>query len=206
MFGHRLYAGITSAHFMAETVPLMDPEHRHHAVLRSDRREPAGVRRRAATGQQRTVFVKQLRNVVTFAQQPDRADGGSGRDTRDFVDDVATLEALAADLADLDDRELRSLILLARDHVVHGWVLASASIMVCAAYGVILRVLSGRDITALGGHRPRQRAVARRDAPAGRRRQGGRGVQRCSARRSRTSRRSASGHRHSTPCWSASWN
>ena len=51
----------------------------------------------------------------------------------------------------LDDARLRSLILSARDHVVHGWVLSSASIVVCAAYNVLLRVVCGRDLSPAPG-------------------------------------------------------
>jgi nucleoside-diphosphate-sugar epimerase/phosphohistidine swiveling domain-containing protein len=150
VFGHRLYAAITSAHFMAETVPLIDP----NLVItqffgRTVENLPVFGAERPA--QESTGFVKQVRNVVTFGANLVGLSAGAGGDTRDFVDDVDALEALAADPAALDDAQLRSLILLARDHVVHGWVLASASIMVCAAYGVILRVLSGRDITPAAG-------------------------------------------------------
>jgi nucleoside-diphosphate-sugar epimerase/phosphohistidine swiveling domain-containing protein len=150
VFGHRLYAAITSAHFMAETVPLIDPS----LVItqffgRTVENLPVFGTERPA--QERTGFVKQLRNVGTFGANLVGLSAGATGDTRDFVDDVDALEALAADPAALDDARLRSLILLARDHVVHGWVLASASIMVCAAYGVILRVMSGRDITPAAG-------------------------------------------------------
>lgn len=44
-----------------------------------------------------------------------------------------------------------SLILLARDHVVHGWVLASGSFMLCAAFNVLLRGLCGRDTAPAAG-------------------------------------------------------
>lgn len=150
VFGHRLYAAITSAHFMAETVPLIDP----NIVItqffgRTVENLPVFGDERPA--QERTGVVKQARNVITFGANLIGLSAGAGGDTRDFVDDVDALESLAADPATLDDARLRSLILLARDHVVHGWVLASASIMVCAAYGVILRILAGRDITPAAG-------------------------------------------------------
>jgi phosphohistidine swiveling domain-containing protein len=72
---------------------------------------------------------------------------GARHDTRDFVDDIDRLEELvAADLSSLSDARLQSLILLARDDVVHGWVLASGSFMAFAALSVVLRGLSGRDM------------------------------------------------------------
>jgi phosphohistidine swiveling domain-containing protein len=72
---------------------------------------------------------------------------GSGRDTRDYIADIARLERLTnGDLTGLDEQRLLSLILLARDHVVHGWVLASGSFMLSAAFSLILRGLGGRQI------------------------------------------------------------
>jgi phosphohistidine swiveling domain-containing protein len=72
---------------------------------------------------------------------------GAGRDTNDFIDDIDRLEALAVgDLSELSDGRLQSLILLARDHVIDGWVLASGSFMAFAALSVILRGLNGRDM------------------------------------------------------------
>jgi phosphohistidine swiveling domain-containing protein len=77
---------------------------------------------------------------------------GSPRDTRDFIADVDRLERLVGgDLTEADDRRLLSLILLARDHVVHGWVLASGSFMLCAAFNVLLRGLCGRDTAPPAG-------------------------------------------------------
>ncbi len=62
------------------------------------------------------------------------------------------MERLAGgDLTQLDDRRLLSMILLARDHVVHGWVLASGSFMLCAAFNVLLRGLCGRDTAPPAG-------------------------------------------------------
>ena len=51
------------------------------------------------------------------------------------------------DLSQLTDERLQSLILLARDHVIEGWVLASGSFMAFAALSVVLRGLNGRDMT-----------------------------------------------------------
>jgi phosphohistidine swiveling domain-containing protein len=73
---------------------------------------------------------------------------GAPLDTRDYVDDVDRLEKLAVeDLSQLTDERLHSLILLARDHVIVGWVLASGSFMAIAALNVVLRGLNGRDTT-----------------------------------------------------------
>jgi phosphohistidine swiveling domain-containing protein len=150
VFGHRLYAGITSGYFMALTVPLVKPD----MIL-------SGFFGRTAEGldlfgpEQPPVeprgLRKQLRAVATFTNNLLVLSAGSHRDSRDFVADVARLEAQAANAEDMDDDRLRTVIVAARDHVVHGWVLASASILVCTAYGVILRLLCGRDVMPAAG-------------------------------------------------------
>jgi phosphohistidine swiveling domain-containing protein len=150
VFGHRLYAGITSGHFMAQTVPLVDPE----LIL-------SGFFGRTAEGLELfgaerppvepRGIAEQLRAVATFANNLLVLSAGSFRDTKDFVGDVATLESAAAGAAELDDAQLRTLMLRGRDDVVHGWVLASASILVSTAYGVILRLLSGRGVMPTTG-------------------------------------------------------
>ena len=150
VFGHRLYAGLTSGHFMAQTVPLVKPDMILSAFFG---RTAEGLE---LFGEQRPPVehrgvAKQLRGAATFANNLLVLSAGSFRDTRDFVADVQRLEAHAVDVAALDERRLRTLILLARDHVVHGWVLASASILVSHAYGVILRLLSGRDVMPTTG-------------------------------------------------------
>ncbi|OBI85516.1 sugar epimerase family protein [Mycobacterium sp. 1245805.9] len=156
VFAHRLYGAITSAHFMAETVPFAKP-----ATIVSNsgffgpsmaslpifgaerpRSETSRVRRQLRT----------VRNIGVFGVNLIGLSAGSADDTREFVADVDRLERLAGDdLTRLDDRRLLSLIALARDEVVHGWVLASASFMLCAAFNVLLRGICGRDTAAPAG-------------------------------------------------------
>ncbi|MDT5338067.1 MAG: hypothetical protein QOD90_3572 [Mycobacterium sp.] len=150
VFGHRLYAGITTGHFMAHTVPFIDPNlvlsgffgHTEDGLeLFGEHLPPVEPRS----------FARQLRGGLTFANCLIGLSAGSNRDTKDFVGDVARLETAADDPAGLDDRRLRELILLGRDHVVHGWVLSSASILLCAGYGVVMRLLCGRDVMPAAG-------------------------------------------------------
>jgi phosphohistidine swiveling domain-containing protein/nucleoside-diphosphate-sugar epimerase len=145
VFGHRLYAGMTSGYFMATTVPLVKPDMILSGFFgrTADGLELFGAERPPVEPQTVGRF---LRAVVTFANNLLVLSAGSKIDSRDFVADVARLEELATEPKELDDRELRTLILLGRDHAVHGWVLASASILVCTAYGVILRLLCGREV------------------------------------------------------------
>lgn len=155
VFAHRLYGAITSAHFMAETVPFAKPA---MIVSNSGFFGPSmaslpifgAERPRNETGRVRKQL-RTLRNIGVFGVNLVGLSAGSSRDTYGFVADVDRLERLADDVARLDDRRLLSLISLARDDVVHGWVLASASFMLCAAFNVLLRGLCGRDTAAPAG-------------------------------------------------------
>jgi nucleoside-diphosphate-sugar epimerase/phosphohistidine swiveling domain-containing protein len=156
VFAHRLYGAITAAHFMAETVPFVKPStvvsnsgffgpSMASLPIFSEERPPTdsvGARRHLRT----------VRNIGVFGVNQICLSAGAHRDTDDFVADVDRLEQLAGgDLAELDDRRLASLILLARDHVVHGWLLAAGSFMLFAASNVLLRGLCGRDIAPPAG-------------------------------------------------------
>lgn len=156
VFAHRLYGAITSAHFMAETVPFVKPP----TVVRNsgyfgpsmaslpvfgEERPPtetSGARRRLRT----------VRNIGVFGVNLVGLSAGSPRDTAEYLADVDRLERLVGDdVTRHDDRRLLSLILLARDDVVHGWVLSSVSFMLCAAFNVLLRGLCGRDTAPQAG-------------------------------------------------------
>jgi nucleoside-diphosphate-sugar epimerase/phosphohistidine swiveling domain-containing protein len=150
VFAHRLYGAITSAHFMAETVPFVKPA----TVIRQSQFFGHSVAALPILGEQclpreSSCAARQLstiRNIGVFGVNLIGLSAGSRRDTRDFIADIDRLERLAGgDLSQLRDRRLLSLILLARDHVIHGWVLAMGSFMTFAACNVILRGLTGRD-------------------------------------------------------------
>ncbi|WP_459987179.1 PEP-utilizing enzyme, partial [Mycobacterium avium] len=154
VFAHRLYGAITSAHFMAETVPFAKPS---MIVSNSGFFGPSmaslpvfGEQRPAETGWARRLL-RNTRNIGVFGVNLVGLSSGAARDTDDFIADVDRLERLAGDAAELDERRLLSLIALARDQVVHGWVLASASFMLCAAFNVLLRAVCGRDTSAPAG-------------------------------------------------------
>ncbi|BBY37388.1 hypothetical protein MMAN_15220 [Mycobacterium mantenii] len=156
VFAHRLYGAITSAHFMAETVPFAKPS---TIVSNSGFFGPSmaslpifgAERPHSETGRIRRQL-RTVRNIGVFGVNLIGLSAGSAKDTREHVADVDRLERLAGDdVSLLDDRRLLSLISLARDDVVHGWVLASASFMLCAAFNVLLRGLCGRDTAAPAG-------------------------------------------------------
>jgi nucleoside-diphosphate-sugar epimerase len=156
VFAHRLYGAITSAHFMAETVPFAKPA---TIVSNSGFFGPSmaslpifGSERPPAQSGRLRRQLRTVRNIGVFGVNLVGLSGGSPGDTDAYIADVDRLERLAdGDLTELDDRRLLSLILLARDHVVHGWVLASGSFMLCAAFNVLLRGLCGRDTAPSAG-------------------------------------------------------
>jgi nucleoside-diphosphate-sugar epimerase/phosphohistidine swiveling domain-containing protein len=150
VFAHRLYGAITTAHFMAETVPFVEPA----TVIRQSQFFGHSVAALPIHGEQvpapdsRHGFgpLRTLRNLSVFAVNLIGLTVGAARDTADYIDDLDRLEEVAAgDLSQVGDGRLQSLILVARDHVIHGWVLAMGSFMSFAALSVILRAVSGRD-------------------------------------------------------------
>ncbi|MGC2652202.1 MAG: NAD-dependent epimerase/dehydratase family protein [Mycobacterium sp.] len=150
VFAHRLYGAITTAHFMAETVPFVEPA----TVIRQSQFFGRSVAALPIQGDQTPAVdphralrpLRTLRNLGVFAVNLIGLTTGAARDTADYIDDLDRLEEVAAgDLSRFTDGRLQSLMLVARDHVIHGWVLAMASFMSFAALSVILRGLSGRD-------------------------------------------------------------
>ncbi|BBY08974.1 NAD-dependent epimerase/dehydratase family protein [Mycobacterium noviomagense] len=182
VFAHRLYGAITSAHFMAETVPFVKPA---TIVANSGFFGPSAAalpifgeqRPPSTSGLAR--HLRTIRNIGVFGVNLVGLSAGTARDTADYNADIDRLEQLVGqDLSRLDDHRLLSLILLARDHAVHGWVLASGSFMLCAAFNSILRGLCGPNTMPPGGPelvsaRPlaaiqRLAAAARRNPEVGR--------------------------------------
>ncbi len=151
VFGHRLYGAITTAHYMAEVVPFVKPE---TVVRQSQYFGPSlvsapihGEQRLPAEAGSDTGPLRTIRNLGVFGVNLGGLIVGANRDTEDFVDDVEWLEqAAGGDLSQLSQPRLQSMILLARDQVVDGWVLASGSFMAIAALSTILRGLNGRDM------------------------------------------------------------
>jgi len=148
VFAHRLYGAITTAHYMAEVVPFVKPE----TVVRQSQYFGQSVAAVPIHGEQKLPResggpLRTVRNLGVFAVNLVGLATGAAHDTRDFIDDIERLEALAVtDVSELNDERLQSLILLARDHVVDGWVLSAASFMSFAALSVLLRALNGRDM------------------------------------------------------------
>jgi phosphohistidine swiveling domain-containing protein len=155
VFAHRVYGAITTGHFTAEVVPFVKPE----TVFSSSQFFGPSLASLPILGEQRLPAesrflprqLRTIRNIGVFGVSLIGLSATSGRDTRDYLADINRLEHLVGDdLTRIDDRRLLSLILLARDHVVHGWVLAAVSFMLSAAFSVILRGLGSQIALAVG--------------------------------------------------------
>jgi nucleoside-diphosphate-sugar epimerase/phosphohistidine swiveling domain-containing protein len=151
VFAHRLYGAITTAHFMAETVPFVEPAaviSRSQFFGQSVAALPVHSEHHLPPEADRTGGpLRTLRNLAVFGVNLIGLTAGAARDTADYLDDIDRLEQQATgELSQLSEARLQSLILLARDDVIHGWVLAMGSFMSFAALSVVLRGLSGRDI------------------------------------------------------------
>src|SRR6202007_2183928 len=120
VFAHRLYGGITSAHFRAEPVPFVNPP----TVVRNSGSFGPSMASLPVFGEERppteTSSVRRqlrtVRNIGVFGVNLVGLSAGSPHDTHEYLADVDRLERLVGDdFTQLDDRRLLSLILLARD-------------------------------------------------------------------------------------------
>src|SRR5581483_7258777 len=116
VFAHRLYGAITTAHFMAETVPFVEPA----AVISRSQFFGQSVAALPIHAEQHPPPrpgnagrpLRTLLNLAVFGVNLIGLTTGAARDTADYVDDIDRLEEVAAgDLARLPDGRLQSLIL-----------------------------------------------------------------------------------------------
>ncbi len=159
-FGHRVYGGVTSVYYMAESMPGTNPDSMTdqffgrelgNIPVFGDERppsEPTGLGRRM-----RDLAGVGLTGVGLLA--------GSRLESRAFVADVDRLEGyLPEELTTLTDPRLESLILLARDLVVHGWMLSAWAGMLCTATATAAARMGGAQLPVAGRHVASGRALA----------------------------------------------
>jgi nucleoside-diphosphate-sugar epimerase/phosphohistidine swiveling domain-containing protein len=159
-FGHRVYGGVTSVYYMAESMPGTSPDNMtdqffgrelgNIPVFGNERppREQSSIGRR-------------MWDLVSVGLTGVGLIAGSSRESKAFVSDVDRLEGyLPNELADLADNRLESLILLARDLVVHGWVLSAWAGMLCTATATAAARLGSGHLPVAGREVPSGRALA----------------------------------------------
>ena len=133
VFAHRLHAGVTATYYMADAMPGTNPDSLNEQFFGrvlgdtpvfGDERPPVD----------RPSLREKITDLVGVASTGIGLLAFSSADSQAYVDDVNRLERLLPEhLSDLDDARLESLVLLARDLVCYGWVLASWSALFCTA-------------------------------------------------------------------------
>ncbi|AEF37832.1 conserved hypothetical protein [Mycolicibacter sinensis] len=159
-FGHRLYGGVTSTYFMATSMPGTNPDgltdqffgrELGKTPVFGDQRPPVekpGIGRRLSD--LLSVGLTGIGLLMT-----------SSAESREYVADVDRLERLLPqDLGTVDDNRLESLITLARDLVVHGWVLASWGALLCTATATAAVRIGDADTPTAGREVASGRALA----------------------------------------------
>ena len=159
-FAHRLYGGVTSAYYMATSMPGTNPDglteqffgrELGDTPVFGERRPPV-----AALG-----FGRRLWNALGAGATGVGLLATSSRESREYIADIDRLEGLVpADLTALEDNRLESLITLARDLVVHGWVLASWAALLCTATATAAARMGGSHTPAAGSEVASGRALA----------------------------------------------
>jgi len=148
VFAHRLHAGVTSTYYMADAMPGTNPDSLNaqffgrvlgDTPVFGDQRPPID----------RPGIVTRIGDLISVASTGIGLLAGSARDSDAYVADVDRLERLLPDdLGDLDDARLESLIMLARDLVAYGWVLASWSALFATATATAAERITKSGATA----------------------------------------------------------
>jgi nucleoside-diphosphate-sugar epimerase/phosphohistidine swiveling domain-containing protein len=151
VFGHRLYAGVTSVFYMADAMPGTNPDSLIEQFFgRSLGATPVFGEERPPVHRGR--LRERLTDLIGVGVTGAGLFACSRRESAAYVSDVVRLERLVpADAGTLDDGRLESLILLGRDLVVHGWVLAAWSAMFCTATASAAERMSGRGPATADG-------------------------------------------------------
>jgi nucleoside-diphosphate-sugar epimerase len=149
-FGHHVYSGVTSVYHIAESMPGTDPDSMTdqffgrqlgNTPVFGDLRPP---REKPSAG-------RLIRDLVSVALTVVGLTAGSSPESMALASDVDRLEGyLPAELADLTDNRLESLVLLARDLVVHGWVLSAWAGILCSATATAAKRLGGGHLPDAG--------------------------------------------------------
>ncbi len=160
VFGHRVYGGVTSVYYMAESMLGTNPDSMIEQFFGRELGDTP-VFGESRPPRERATTSRRIWDVLAVGATGAGLLAGTGLDSKAFVDDVDQLEAmLPSDLADLDDNRLESLILLARDLIVHGWNLAAWAALMCTATATAAERLGGGEMPTAGAELASGRALA----------------------------------------------
>lgn len=149
-FAHRVYGGVTSVYYMGKSMPGTNPESMTDQFFGRELGDTPvfGAER---PPEERPGFARRLRDLVGVGLTGAGLLAGSASESKSFVRDIDRLEdLLPAELADLEDNRLESLIALARDLVVHGWLLAGWAAMLCTATATAAARMGGGALPTPG--------------------------------------------------------
>jgi len=149
-FAHRLYGGVTSTYFMATSMPGTKPDRLTEQFFGRELGDTPvfGAQR---PPMERLGWHRRLLNALGAGATGIGLLLTSTRESREYASDVDRLEQLVPEnLTELDDIRLESLICLARDLVVHGWVLSSWAALLCTATATMAARLGGGDTPSVG--------------------------------------------------------
>jgi len=149
-FAHRVYGGVTSVYYMGRSMPGTNPDSMTDQFFGRELGDTPvfGAER---PPEERPGFARRLRDLVGVGLTGAGLLAGSASESKSFVRDVDRLESLlTGELGDLEDNRLESLIALARDLVVHGWLLAGWAAMLCTATATAAARMGGGALPAPG--------------------------------------------------------
>ncbi len=159
-FAHRVYGGVTSVYYMATSMPGTNPESLTDQFFGRELGDTP-VFGPDRPPQEKPRIGRRLRDLVSVGLTGVGLVAGSAAESNVYVGDVDRLEGLLpTDLAELEDNRLESLILLARDFVVYGWVLSSWGALQCTATATAAARLGGGGLPAPGQDVASGRALA----------------------------------------------
>ena len=159
-FGHRVYGGVTSVYYMAESMPGTHPDSMTDQFFGRELGNIPVFGDESPPREQSSIGSR-VRDLVSVGLTGVGLVAGSSRESKTFVSDVDRLEGYLPDaLTELADNRLESLILLARDLVVHGWVLSAWAGMLCTATATAAARLGGGRLPVAGREVASGRALA----------------------------------------------
>lgn len=149
-FGHRVYGGVTSVYYLAESMPGTNPDSMTDQFFGRELGE-IPVFGNETPPREHPSLGQRIRDLVGVGLTGVGLVAGSSLESQTFVRDVDRLEGyLPGEFADLPDNRLESLIMLARDLVVHGWMLSAWAGMLCTATATAAARLGRGDMPVAG--------------------------------------------------------
>ncbi len=160
VFGHRVYGGVTSVYYMAESMLGTNPDSMIQQFFGRELGDTPvfGAHR---PPREKAPVSRRIWDALAVGATGAGLLAASTLDSTAFVEDVDQLEEmLPTDLAELGDNRLESLILLARDLVVHGWNLAAWAAFMCTATATAAERMGVEGIPTAGAELASARAFS----------------------------------------------